>query len=107
MIRKTLELLSRGRVLKRKLKVGRINIPIYISPDAQLKYLKFGKGGFDSDLVKIAQKFLNTHSNVWDIGGNVGTFTFSSSEIARNGQILCVEQDVWLESVINKTKQNN
>jgi len=103
--RRIIELLSRGIIIRRKIKVNDHNIPIYITPDAQLKYLKLGKNAFDSDLINIAKKFLQKGSNVWDIGGNVGIFTFAASEIATDGKILCVEADIWLASIIMKSKR--
>jgi FkbM family methyltransferase len=104
-IRRLVELLSRGLILKRCISVNNRLIPLYITPDAQLKYLKLGKNAFDSDLIKIAEKFLQKESNVWDIGGNVGIFTFAASEIACNGKILCVEADIWLASIIIRSKR--
>ena len=102
-IRTIAERLSRGITVKRKMIVGGKHIPVYVSPDAQLKYLKFGKNTFDSDLIDIAEKYLNPSSNVWDIGANVGVFSFAASAIAEGGLVLSVEADIWLANILRKT----
>ena len=78
-------------------------IPIFVSPDAQLKYLKPGIRAFDRDLIDISEKYLTSKSNVWDIGANVGIFTFAASSIANKGTIVSIEADVWLASILRKT----
>ena len=106
-IRKLVELVSRNRIISRKIFVNNKKIPVFVSPDAQLKYLKIGKSAFDQDLIDIAEKYINKKSNVWDIGANVGIFTFASSSIVRDGQILSIEADIWLASILRKTANLN
>ena len=103
-IRRLAELLSRGIIYKRSININKKKIPIYITPDAQLKYAKIGVNPFDSDLIKIAQKFIKPDSNVWDIGANVGVFTFACAEMIKSGEVLSVEADIWLASILKKTK---
>lgn len=73
------------------------------SPDAQLKYLKIGSGVFDQDLINITQKYLTENSNVWDVGANVGVFTFAASSVAHKGTVLSIEADIWLANILRKT----
>jgi FkbM family methyltransferase len=101
--RTLVERLSRGRVIGRKMVVAGKSIPIFVTPDAQLKYLKFGAGAFDKDLIKLAEKHVSEDSHVWDIGGNVGTFTFAAASMARRGSVVSVEADIWLASLIRRT----
>jgi FkbM family methyltransferase len=103
-IRRLAELISRGVVYKRNIKINNKKIPIYITPDAQLKYSKIGVNPFDADLINIAQKFIKPDSNVWDIGANVGVFTFACAEMVENGEVLSVEADIWLASILKKSK---
>ena len=102
-IRRMAELWSRGKLLKRRIIVDGKAVPLFVSPDAQLKYLKPGTKSFDQDLINIAEKYLALDSNVWDIGANVGVFTFASASIAREGNIVSVEADTWLVDVLRKT----
>ena len=101
--RKLAERMSRGVALRRKLKVGDRYINITVSPDAQLKYLKFGAGSFDIDLVNIALKYVRRNHVVWDIGANVGTFTFAAASLVGKGSVISVEADPWLASLLRKT----
>lgn len=101
--RTLLERLSRGRVLSRKMMVAGKAIPIFVTPDAQLKYLKFGTDAFDKDLIELAEKYVTGNSNVWDIGANVGTFTFAAASLVRTGSVVSVEADIWLAGLIRRT----
>lgn len=102
-LRTIIERLARGKVLKRKITVSGKATPLYVSPDAQLKYLKLGNEAFDHDLIQIAEKFLREDSVVWDIGANVGVFTFSSAVVASKGTVVSVEADIWLASILRKS----
>ncbi|MDA9831714.1 FkbM family methyltransferase [Akkermansiaceae bacterium] len=103
MIRTLIERLARGKVFKRKINVAGKITPLYVSPDAQLKFLKFGCKAFDSDLVQTAERFLNENSNVWDVGANVGVFTFASASVAPQGTVVAIEADIWLASILRKS----
>jgi FkbM family methyltransferase len=102
-LRTIIERLSRGKVLKRTIKVSGVSTPLYVSPDAQLKYLKSGREAFDHDLIQIAARFLMEDSTVWDVGANVGVFTFSSATVASKGTIVSIEADIWLASILRKS----
>lgn len=102
-LRTIIERISRGKVLKRTISVSGQSTPLYVSPDVQLKYLKSGSGAFDQDLIQIAERFLAEDSTVWDIGANVGVFTFSSAAVASKGTIVAVEADIWLASVLRRS----
>lgn len=101
-LRKFIEYISRGRILKREIKTKHGRFIIYVSPDAQLKYWKFGNNAFDSDLVRIAENLVQKHDVVWDVGANVGVFTFACA-FKSESTILSIEADVWLSSLITKT----
>jgi FkbM family methyltransferase len=90
-------------VLKRWLEVQGRRCPIYVSPDAQLKYLKMGGKAFDADLLGLAERFVSRTSVVWDVGGNVGVFGFACASIAEAGTVVIFEPDSWLVGVLKKT----
>ena len=102
-LRTIVERLSRGKIIKRRITVSGKSFPIFISPDAQLKYLKFGSGVFDQDLIDIAETYLIDDSNVWDVGANVGVFTFAASAVAQKGTVVSIEADIWLANILRKT----
>jgi len=101
--RKIIERLSRGKIVKRRITVGSESCSIYASPDAQLKYLKFGKAAFDNDLIEIALRNINRNDVVWDIGANVGVFSFAAAMRSKTGTVLSVEADTWLVGILRKT----
>lgn len=103
LLRTIAERLSRGRVIRRRILVNGKSIPLLVSPDAQLKYLKWGKQAFDQDLIEVAEKFVTADSNVWDIGANVGVFTFAASCLAHQGTVVAVEADIWLAGILRRT----
>lgn len=103
-LRRCAEKLSRGKSFKRHIYVNGASVPIFVSPDAQLKYLKSGASSFDQDLILIAEAFVEKDSVVWDIGANVGVFTFASAAIAKTGVIISVEADIWLAGFLRRTR---
>jgi FkbM family methyltransferase len=102
-LRSTLERLARGRVLHRRITVAGRSLRLLVSPDAQLKFWKPWGHPFDKDLVEIAEKFVRPNSNVWDIGANVGIFTFAAAAIASEGTVVAVEADLWLVSILRRS----
>ena len=104
LLRTPLERLSRNRYIKRKIKVNGESVPLFVSPDSQLKYLKWGRSRFDLDLIQLAEKYLKEESVVWDIGANVGVFGLAAASIAKAGQVVAVEADIWLASLLRKSK---
>jgi FkbM family methyltransferase len=98
-----LELVSRGRSIKRRLPSRFGGAPFYASADAQLKYLKPGEGAYDDELFKIIQEHIREDSIVWDIGANVGLFALCAAGVAKRGSVLAVEPDIWLAQLIGKS----
>lgn len=103
MIRRLAERLARGRVLRRSIEVAGRRVPIHISPDAQLKYLKPGARAFDADLLELAERRLAADSVVWDVGANVGTFSVAAATVAQAGQVFAIEADIWLAGLLRRT----
>lgn len=75
-------------------------MPIYVSPDAQLKYLK---RSFDSDLVEIGAA-MTAADTLWDIGANCGVLAFSATA-AR--QVIALEADPFLANLMAQSAAMN
>lgn len=88
---------ARNFVVERRLPNGR---KIFISPDAQLKYLK---SSFDEELVRLAGG-LPADSVVWDVGANCGVFAFSCPS---GSQIVCFEADPFLAGLLRRSAREN
>lgn len=93
-MRALIERALRNRWLKRRLPNG---VPILVSPDSQLKYLK---GSFDQDLIELCAKRVSASSVVWDIGANCGVFCFSSVKAKK---IVAVEADPFLAFLLQQS----
>jgi|SRR5271166_176405 len=94
MLRTFVERLMRNRRIERRLPNG---VPIYVSPDSQLKYLK---RNFDADLSEMADRFVTNSSVVWDVGANCGVMAFNA---AKARQIVAIEADPFLASLIQES----
>ncbi len=104
MLRKFAERISRGVVLKRRLPAEFNRAVIYVSPDAALAYWKPRLGEHDPHLLSLARQQVKPGSVVWDIGANVGLFSFAAAELAGpKGSVLAVEPDIWLAQLLRRS----
>lgn len=104
MLRSLAERLSRGKVIKRRLPHEFSKRPLYVTPDAALRYLKPSKTeAFDGELLAVAKQELSEDSIVWDVGANVGVFTFAAASIASKGSVLAIEPDIWLAALLRRS----
>ncbi len=103
MLRRFTERLSRNFVFTKRLPSDFGRRPFLISPDSALAYLKPGLRGFD-DLMSAAKHCVTADQCVWDIGGNLGIFSFLAAHmVGSNGTVVCVEPDPFLASLIQKS----
>ena len=103
MIRRLAELLARGRQFRRRVRVAGRLAPIWVSPDAQLKYLKPGERAFDRDLLELAEQRLGPDDVVWDVGANIGSFSVAAATVAVSGEVIAIEADIWLAQLLRRT----
>lgn len=100
-IRRFVEHASRNRVVTKRLPKDFGGIRFCASPDAALS---FWKQGVESDLFDYAREFVHPGHVVWDIGANVGLFTFSAAQRAGlAGNVVAVEADIWLAELLNRS----
>lgn len=103
-LRSLLERLGRNRRFKRRLpsEIGRR--PLWVSPDARLRFLKPGRKAFDLELLDIAKRLVQPSSIVMDIGANVGEFSVAAAHFAGpKGAVLAVEADPFLAGLLQCT----
>ena len=104
MMRAFLERLSRGRVLRRKLPPEQGGHTLHVSPDSAMKLWRRDLGAVDPFLLKMAAGLVRPGMTVWDVGANVGLFTFAAAFAAGpGGYVLAVEADGWLAELLQRS----
>ena len=103
-IRRMVERLSRGRVLKRRLPEDLGGAAIFVTPDAALKLWGYNLRRFDPALLDAAEELVFPGARVWDVGANVGLFAFGSAFLAgEEGAVRAVEPDPFLASLLRRS----
>jgi FkbM family methyltransferase len=75
-------------------------LPIYVSPEASLRYwLPMSKA--DPMLYRMAKELVSPGDVVWDVGANVGLFSFCAA--SRGASVLAIEPDEWLCGLIRRS----
>src|ERR1700686_2980136 len=104
-IRGLVEHLSRGVVLRRHLPARFGRLPIYVTPEAGLRYWS-RMSRVDSVLYSMAEEMVKPGSVVWDVGANVGLFSFCAAALSGpSGRVLAIEPDFWLAHLINRSSK--
>ncbi len=103
-LRRLAELMSRGIVLRRRLPRDLDRAPVYVSPDASLRYWLPGVERAAPELLQWARELVRPGDCVWDLGANVGVFaTAAARRAAPDGTVVLVEPDPWLGSLLRRT----
>jgi FkbM family methyltransferase len=104
-IRKLIENASRGVVLRRRLPTRFGQLPIYVTPEAGLRYWT-SMSKVDPLLYRMAEELVTPQAVVWDIGANVGLFAFCAASLSgSDGFVLAVEPDLWLAQLIGRSSR--
>jgi FkbM family methyltransferase len=101
LIRRIFKTLSRGVVLKRHLPEDFSGSPLYVSPDSGLGYWRRDIAKVDPFLLSMVRELVRPGMSVWDIGANVGLFSFAAASIG--AQAVAVEADIWLANLMHRS----
>jgi FkbM family methyltransferase len=105
MIRNLVRSVSRGVVLKRHLPQEFGSAPLFVSPDSALAYWRRDLAKVDPFLLTMVRELVRPKMNVWDIGANVGLFSFAAASCG--AQVVAVEADIWLANLMQRSAALN
>jgi FkbM family methyltransferase len=103
-VRQAAELLARGRIFRRRLPKEYGGVQFFVSPECGLRYLKSDIVSVDPHLLNLARELVKPGAVVWDVGANLGLFSFAASGLAGpSGQVFAVEPDTYLIGILRRS----
>src|SRR5579863_7207307 len=103
-LRSAVERASHRLVVRRRLPPPFEGARIYVSTEGGLRYLARTIAQVDPALLRLAADVVRGGDTVWDIGANMGLFTFAAAVMAGpEGRVLAVEPDTDLVGLLRRS----
>jgi FkbM family methyltransferase len=107
-LRSALEHVTHPFTIRRRLPQPFDAARIYASSEGGLRYLRLRMERVDPTLLRLADEMIGQGDVVWDIGANLGLFTFAAAVAAgRGGYVLAVEPDIHLVAMLHRARAVN
>lgn len=104
MIRPLIEKATRKTAFRRSLPRGVGGAQIFVSGSAGLKYLFKPMEAVDPVLCRLAGEFVHQGDVIWDIGANIGLFSFAAAHLAGEaGKVYAFDADTWLVQLLRRS----
>jgi FkbM family methyltransferase len=107
-LRTALERSTHRLVVRRRLPRPFAAARICASTEGGLRYLRPNMAKVDPVLIGLVRELVRPGDVVWDIGANLGLFTFAAAVAAGpTGRVLAVEPDPLLVTMLNRSAELN
>jgi FkbM family methyltransferase len=108
LLRSALERTTHRVVIRRRLPAPFAAARIYASSEGGLRYLRPRIAGVDPALLRLAAEVVRPDDTVWDVGANLGLFSFAAAVAAgQGGHVLAVEPDALLVGLLRRSAAVN
>jgi FkbM family methyltransferase len=108
LLRSALEQATHRIVVRRRLPAPFGAARIYVSSEGGLRFLGRGMARVDPALLRLAAETVRRGDTVWDIGANLGLFSFAAAVAAGpSGRVLAVEPDTVLAGLLRRSAAVN
>jgi FkbM family methyltransferase len=107
-LRSAVERASHRVLVRRRLPAPFASARIYVSSEGGLRYLARPMTGVDPALLRLAAEFVRPGDTVWDVGANLGLFSFAAAVAAGpGGYVLALEPDTDLAGLLRRSAAAN
>lgn len=108
LVRRLAEQCSRGVLLTRRLPARFGALRLRVSPEASLTYYRGLRQPAFDDLYDFAEHHVRPGQTVWDVGANMGVFSFAAAaRSGPTGRVLCLEPDAWSARLLLASRELN